>query len=109
METKVTNIDGIEKVFNTDAELIEYTQLIFDENEEATEPEDMPQRPETVEQCLQYIATYSEHELETDVVDEKTLERMKSLYKAEVAAGIYNPLNPTQSLNEKLIEAKKLK
>lgn len=65
MKTTVTNIDCIEKVFTNDADLIEYTQGIFDENEVDNEVGLI--KPATVLESLKYIVTYTEHELETDI------------------------------------------
>ena len=65
MRTTITNIDCIEKVFTNDAELIEYTQAIFQENYTGNDSDLI--EPKTVAECLAYIATYTEHELETDI------------------------------------------
>lgn len=60
MKTIVTNIDNVKWEFNTDEEFIIFTQGIYKENEltEATEPEDVPNKPETFEECEKYIHEY---------------------------------------------------
>lgn len=65
MKTTVTNIDCIEKGFTADADLIEYTQSIFDENEGDNEAGLV--KPTTVLESLTYIDKYTSHELETDI------------------------------------------
>jgi len=58
MKTTVTNIDNVKWEFDTDEQFIGFTQGIYMENEAETEPEDMPEYPETFEECEHYINEY---------------------------------------------------
>ena len=60
MKTTVTNIDNVKWEFDTDEQLIAFTQVIYNENEltGATDIEDIPIRPTTFEECESYIENY---------------------------------------------------
>jgi len=55
----VTNIDGVDKVFETDQEFLEYAQAIYKENEEG-QPYDSELHwlPENTQQAEEYIHEY---------------------------------------------------
>lgn len=60
MKTVVTNIDNFKWEFDTDDQFIAFTQGIYEENEltGATETADIPTRPESFEDCIEYINEY---------------------------------------------------
>lgn len=75
MTRKVTNIDGIEKVFNTDEEFLEYAKVIYKDNEEGQPyPSELHWLPENVQQATEYIIEYTELELKEEE-DEKRHEK----------------------------------
>jgi len=56
---QVTNIDGIIKTFNTDAEFLEYVRTIYKENEdEQPYKSEIHWLPENVQQATEYIVEY---------------------------------------------------
>ncbi len=55
---KVTNIDGIEKQFNTDEEFLVYARKIYSENEDENEPSKIHWSPENIQQAIEYIEEY---------------------------------------------------
>lgn len=52
----VTNIDGIEKRFETDEQFIEYAREIYAENEDEESP--LHWSPENIQQAEEYIREY---------------------------------------------------
>jgi hypothetical protein len=86
MNTLITNIDGVKWEFKTDEEFISFTQAIFNENElsGATEIEDMPEYPETFDECENYIENYCGNLL-LQTADEQYFNYYKSLYGREKA------------------------
>jgi len=55
----VTNIDGIEKIFLTDAAFLEYAKVIYKENEDGQPYEStIHWLPENVQQATEYISEY---------------------------------------------------
>jgi len=62
MKYTVTNIDGIEKQFSTDAELLTYTKLIYSENEDGQPyPSELHWSPETIQQAKEYLNEYCDN------------------------------------------------
>lgn len=56
---QVTNIDGIIKTFNTDAEFLEYVRVIYKENEDGQPYEsEIHWIPENIQQAIEYIGEY---------------------------------------------------
>ena len=59
---KVTNIDGIEKVFHTDEDFLAYVRVIYAENEEDNiYPSEIHWMPENVQQATEYIVEYCDN------------------------------------------------
>ncbi len=65
---KVTNIDGVETVFNTDEEFIEYARQIYKENEEGQPfPSEIHWMPDNIQQAVEYIYEYCDNLTLTEV------------------------------------------
>lgn len=59
---KVTNIDGIERIFETDESFLEFVRQIYKENEEGQPYDsDLHWLPENIQQATEYLVEYCDN------------------------------------------------